>query len=268
MASILRKRMRAAEHTSPDYEFISMALSYHRPSPAMMQERAPRMSLPSQRAREAATGGPQALRPTRRVQFAPSPPLVAPEVAPAIPLPADPQTSFVAAATYQDVPGVPEKYSFRERLPQSFPHGLPPSSLEPGATDQQYPPSSLFPEPPVRDGPELLMEPPLQAMAHLQDAPLNLTQLVGELAATMWRKATDQERHFPQLHVEEEPELAPAILARDRRHVHSTPVYLTNSERVFDVEGFVPKECVIDTGASKAMCSKRFAAAMGIGQSL
>ena len=33
------------------------------------------------------------------------------------------------------------------QLPQTFPHGLHPSSLEPSATDQQYPPITLFPKP-------------------------------------------------------------------------------------------------------------------------
>ena len=46
--------------------------------------------------------------------------------------------------------------------------------------------------------------------------------------------------------------------------MHSTPVYISNKHKVFDVKGFVPKEAIIDTGASKAMCSLRFAAAIGI----
>ena len=155
MATLLRKRQRAAEHVSPEYDFIAMALSYQRPEAAMMQERAPRMSQPSQRAREAAIGGPQpSPRTTRRVGFN-----LTPDVPPAVVAPvtlrpthpltsgfavmapatlrlADPLTANLGTATYQDVQGVPEKYAFRERLPQSFPHGMPPSSLEPGATDQ------------------------------------------------------------------------------------------------------------------------------------
>ena len=51
MATLLRKRQRAAEVTSPDYDFIAMALSYRRPDAAMMQERNPRMSQPSQSVR-------------------------------------------------------------------------------------------------------------------------------------------------------------------------------------------------------------------------
>ena len=47
------------------------------------------------------------------------------------------------------------------------------------------------------DQEQLLVETPLQAVAHLQDATKNLQELVGELAASLWRKATDQGRHFP-----------------------------------------------------------------------
>ena len=58
--------------------------------------------------------------------------------------------------------------------------------------------------------------------------------------------------------------MVPALPVEERRRVHSTPVYLTNTSKVFDVEGFVPKESIIDTGASKAMCSLRFATTIGI----
>ena len=85
------------------------------------------------------------------------------------------------------------------------------------------------------------MEPPLQALAQVQDATRNLTQVVGELAASMWRKATDRERHFPQQHFDALPEVMPAVAAEERHRVHSTPVYISNKHKVFDVEGFVPK---------------------------
>ena len=84
-----------------------------------------------------------------------------------------------------DVPGVSDEYNYKERLPQSFPHDLPPCSLEPRATDQQYPPTYLFPDPPVGDGPELLLETPLQAVSHLQDAVKNVQELTGELARSL-----------------------------------------------------------------------------------
>ena len=185
-------------------------------------------------------------------------------MAPATLRPLDPSTSTPGTHTYPDVPGIPDKYNFRERLPQSFPHGLLPYSLEPGAMEQQYPPSSLFPEPPFGDGPELRLEPPLQALTQVQDATRNLTKVVGELAASMWRKATTRERHFPQQQFDDLPEVVPTLSVEERRRVHSTPVYLTNTSKVFDVEGFVPKESIIDTRASKAMCSLHFATAIGI----
>ena len=63
---------------------------------------------------------------------------------------------------------------------------------------------------------ELLMETPLQTVAHLRDATENLQHLVGELAASLWRKATDQERHFPQQHFPPEREvLVPAVAEAD-----------------------------------------------------
>ena len=79
----------------------------------------------------------------------------------------DPLLTPLADTSDPDVPGVPDEYNYKERLPQSFPHSLPPSSLEAGATDQQYPPTYLFPDPPLGDGPELLLETPLRAVSHL-----------------------------------------------------------------------------------------------------
>ena len=54
-----------------------------------------------------------------------------------------------------------EKYAFKGQLPQYFPHGLPTSSLEPGTSDLQFPPSNIFPEAPVGDGETLTQESPL-----------------------------------------------------------------------------------------------------------
>ena len=98
----------------------------------------------------------------------------------------------------QDVPGVSDKYAYTERLPQSFPCGFPPSILEPRTTDQQHPPSSLFPDPPLGEKEEQLVETPLQSMASLQAAAKNMTELVAELSEALWRKAADREKHFPQ----------------------------------------------------------------------
>ena len=105
-----------------------MALTYRRPASAMMQ-RAPRVSQPSRKAVEAA-----ATTPAKRVHFAP---LVRDVVDATIsePIQNDPLLAPLVDTSNPDVPGVPDEYNYKERLPQSFPHVLPPSSLEPGATD-------------------------------------------------------------------------------------------------------------------------------------
>ena len=90
---------------------------------------------------------------------------------------------------------------------------------------------------------DLLMETPLQMVAHLRDATKNLQQLVGEQATSLWRKATDQERHFPQQHFPTKREmLVPAVAEAHRQRTHSTPVYISNRDGILDVEGYVPKE--------------------------
>ena len=182
--AVIRKRLLAAKHTSPDYAFQGhlpmelMALTYVRPAAAMMQRRPTRVSQPSKKAQEAA-----AQAPAKRVHFRIDEP--AERTAAAAPATPDPLFVPLADTSYPDVPGVPEKYDYPERLPQSFPHGLPPSTLEAGTTDQLYPPTYLFPKPPLGDGPELLMETPLQAVSHLQDAMRNAQQLTcQELMAT------------------------------------------------------------------------------------
>ena len=164
-----------SEFTSPDYDFQGMALTYQLPN--SQTRRSARTPQPSQRATEAAA---QRTVP-RRVAFTTVIPQAL-EAAAGITTQAtgpehhdDPLTSVTPSATpmtdpTQDVPGVPDKYAYTERLPQSFPFGLPPSSLEPGTTDQQHPPSPPFPEPPMGDKEDQLVDSPLQAMASLQAA--------------------------------------------------------------------------------------------------
>ena len=123
-----RKRVRAAEHMSPDYHYQAMALTYRRPASAMMQ-RTPRVQQPSRRAVDAAVQTP-----AKRVHFAPLAGDVA-DVTISEPTQNDPLLAPLADASNPDVPGMPDEYNYKERLPQSFPHGLPPSSLEPGATE-------------------------------------------------------------------------------------------------------------------------------------
>ena len=96
------------------------------------------------------------------------------------------------------------------------------------------------------DGEELLMETPLQAVAHIRDATRHLQQLVGELAARVWRKATDQEKKFPQQHFPPQgADLVPAVPDEERNSTHYTPVYISNQNGVLDVEGYVPKESIL-----------------------
>ena len=258
MSATLRKRRRTTDYTSPGYAFQGMALTYKRPLPAMVQRRSTRPPQPTEAAREAA-----AQRSDRHVRFSPSAtqwrriPPVEKE------LNSDLLTTPVL--TENERPGNQEKYPYTAQLPQSFPHGLPTSSLEPGTTDQQYPPSSLFPEPPLGDGEIMLMETPLQSVAQLRHASANLQQLVGELAASLWDKATDQERYFPVVNTPSTiTEPVPVVAAAERANVHYTPAFLDNTKGVLDVEGYVPKETILDTGAAKVMLSKTFAAAMNI----
>ena len=59
-------------------------------------------------------------------------------------------------------------------------------------------------------------------------------------------------------------EPVPVVAAEDRENIHYTPAYIDNSKGVLDVEGYVPKDTIVDTGAAKVMLSKTFAAAMRI----
>ena len=45
---------------------------------------------------------------------------------------------------------------------------------------------------------------------------------------------------------------------------HYTPVFIDTKTSVLDVEGYVPKEAILDTRATKVMLSKNIAAAMAI----
>ena len=54
------------------------------------------------------------------------------------------------------------------------------------------------------------------------------------------------------------------VAAADRGTTNYTPAYIDNKKGVLDVEGYVPKETILNTGAAKVMLSKTFAAAMNI----
>ena len=143
------------------------------------------------------------------------------------------------------------------QLPQTFPHGLHPSSLEPGATDQQHPLSILIPEPPRVGEENHEHETPLQQVTHLRQT---MTKLVADLSSSLWAKATDQERYITKGTVKEQPE--PKIALLDRVKSNYTLAFLYTGDGALNINGHVPKETIIDTEASKVMISKKFAVAI------
>ena len=75
----------------------------------------------------------------------------------------------------------------------------------------------------------------------------------------------DQEHHYPKHFVEAEEEISvPAVPEVRRNAVHYTPVYLDNTGGVLDAEGYVPKDAIVDTGATKVFISRVFAAAINL----
>lgn len=54
------------------------------------------------------------------------------------------------------------------------------------------------------------------------------------------------------------------VLVVDRPSTNYTPTFIYNANGVLDVEGYVPRETILDTGAAKVMLSKNFAAATNI----
>ena len=102
-------------------------------------------------------------------------------------------------------------------------------------------------------------------MTQLRSAVFNMQQLVAELSERLWDKAVDQEHQYPKHFPEKESEMAvPAVPTASKKIVHYTPVYLDNSGGVLDAEGYVPKEAIIDTGATKVFISRTFAAAIDL----
>ena len=155
MTATYRKRRKAMEYASPNYHFQGMALTYRRPHYAMVQRRSTRPSVLTEAARQAAEQ-----QPTRRVHFALPTPTPHPESTPET---IDPL--FPTQDTQPTMCGFEsDKYAFKGQLPQSFPHGLPTSSLEPGTSALQFPSSNIFPEPPLGDGAVMMQESPLQTM--------------------------------------------------------------------------------------------------------
>ena len=120
----------------------------------------------------------------------------------------------------------------------------------------------MFPEPPRGENEEHLPDSPLHAVNQLRDVTNNILELVEELAAGLRMSTIQSEGRFPFTPPVAAP--TPAVAATDRARTHYTPAYISNSEGILDVEGFIPVEAIIDTGALKVMCSKKFAAAIKI----
>ena len=87
---------------------------------------------------------------------------------------------------------------------------------------------------------------------------------MAELSASLWDKATDQEKRIPTRQQPTVEEVTPAVPEAARSTTHYGPVYINTRQKMLDVEGYVPKEAILDTGATKVMLSKNFAAAMQI----
>ena len=108
-----RKRRKASDYISPGYEFQGMAITYHPEAAVVIPRRSTRPSNPTQPAKEVATQ-----RSARRVQF--STPVVDVPPTGGVLLTTgnpDPLTTPAPQPTPQDVPGVPHKYAYKERLP-------------------------------------------------------------------------------------------------------------------------------------------------------
>ena len=195
------------------YRFQGMAYTYNVPDQlAMMVRTSKRVHQPSQVAREAAEQPS-----TRRVRINSEPPTEIPTPVDSTPDPSEAQTPM------EDEPGFQEGYDHKGQLPQSFPHGLPPSSLEPGTSDIQFPPSNLFPESPLGDGEVLRQETPLQTMTQLRSAVTNMQQLVSELSERLWDKATDNEKHFSTQDEEPAPPVIIPVVPEAPEGLPSTP---------------------------------------------
>ena len=59
-------------------------------------------------------------------------------------------------------------------------------------------------------------------------------------------------------------EPTPVVPVADRPSTHHTPAYFNNIYDILDVEGYVPRENILETGAQKVMLRKAFATAMHI----
>ena len=84
---------------------------------------------------------------------------------------------------------------------------------------------------------------PLQVATRLQNLINDNQQLLAELKAAMWDKATDQERH-PRV---EQEEAVPAVAEEDMSKTHAAAVLLYNTKAVLNVNNCIPQQVIIDT---------------------
>ena len=88
---------------------------------------------------------------------------------------------------------------------------------------------------------------------------------MAELSERLWDKATDNEKHVPAPPEEPAiPVIIPAMPTSSRGTTIYTPAFIENSRGVLDVAGYVPKEAILDTGATKVMLSRAFAVALPV----
>ena len=232
MSAQAREKLRS--QISLDYQYKTMALTYMRPAhAAIASRRSTHVSVPTTAAREATLT-------VRRVRFSP----------------ADVSSSTPPEEEEEEEDDIAEA----AHLPQTFQHALPASNLEPGTTIPNFSPNHSFPDPLFVGGDLVQGHSPLQVAARLENSINDKQQLLAELKASIWDKATNQERH-PQ---KEQEEVVPAVAKADMAKTHATAVLLDNIKAVLDVNNCIPQQVIINTGAVCVMMSKRYAVALGV----
>ena len=78
-----------------------------------------------------------------------------------------------------------------------------------------------------------------------------MTRLVAHLSQSLSEKATDQERYMGRVTIEKNPK--PKVALVDRIKTNYTPAFLFTGDGALHLNGYVPKETIIDTGAAKVM---------------
>ena len=231
MSAQARKKLRS--QISPDYKYQTMAITYHRPVPAAdANRRSTRVPIPIEAAREA-------IHNPRKVR-------VKPAAAP------------VHRPVHQESDDGEDDVADAPHLPQSFRQALPTSSLEPGTTNLEIPPSHTFPDQPVVGGDPVLGQNALQIAARLQTSLDDNQQLLAKLKAAIWERTVTEEPSS------KEELLIPAVPHGELFRTHAAAVLLDNSNGVLDVNNCIPQQVIIDTGAVCVMMSKRYAKAVGV----